>query len=169
MIVRREFRNHDTLNDAYLWGLLEHSNSLITRARGLELAQYGITMEQMAVMHALLICGGSAAIDEIAAIVVRQHNSVSTLVNRMAKSGLVTKEKQPQQKKYSVQITPKAREIIHAIPRKSIELFFKDLTRDDKDKLATYLEQLITTGHDVLGYNNNLPFLSESVLTPTQW
>jgi len=161
MIGAREFRSHDTLNDAYLWGLLEHSNSLISRARELELAQYGITMEQMAVMHALLISDGSATIEEIAAIIVRQHNSVSTLVDRMCKINLVEKEKKPRQKKYTVRITDNARKIVSAIPRKSIEMFFADLAPEEKDQLATYLEKLITTGHEVLGHNHNLPFLSK--------
>ena len=163
MIGRREFRSHDTLNDAYVWGLLEHSTSLISRARELELAQYGITMEQMSVLHALLISGGSATLDEIATIIVRQHNSVSTLVTRMEKSGLVTKEKLPRQKKFDVQITQKAKEIVESVPRKSIELFFAELTLKEKDQLATYLESLITTGHEVLGFNRNLPFLSGKV------
>jgi DNA-binding MarR family transcriptional regulator len=163
MIGQREFRSHDTLNDSYVWGLLEHSTSLISRARELELAQYGITMEQMSVLHALLVSGGSATLDEIATFIIRQHNSVSTLITRMAKSGLVIKEKQPRQKKFDVQITQKAREIVEAVPRKSIEMFFAELTLTEKDQLATYLEKLITTGHDVLGINRNLPFLSEKV------
>jgi DNA-binding MarR family transcriptional regulator len=160
MVDRREFRSHDTLNDAYVWGLLEHANSLISRARELELAQYGITMEQMSVLHALLICGGSATLDEIAAIIVRQHNSVSTLISRMSRSGLVDREKQPQQKKYNIQITQKARDIVDAVPRRSIEIFLNGLTLKEKDQFATYLEKLITTGHEVLGHNRKLPFLT---------
>jgi predicted transcriptional regulator len=49
----------------------------------------------MSILHILLISEGSATIDEIAAMIVRQHNSVSTIVNRMAKSGLITIEKRP--------------------------------------------------------------------------
>jgi DNA-binding MarR family transcriptional regulator len=161
MVEKREFRRHNVLSDAYVWGLLEHSTSLISRARELELAQYGITMEQMSILHALLICDGSATLDEIATIIVRQHNSVSTIVSRMSGSGLVKKEKQPHQKKYNVQITQKAREIVDSLPRKSIEMIFADLSLKEKEQLATSLEQLIITGHDVLGHNFNLPFLSK--------
>jgi DNA-binding MarR family transcriptional regulator len=161
MTDRREFRSHDTINDAYVWGLLQHSTSLISRARELELAQYGITMEQMSVLHVLLVSGGSATIDEVATIIVRQHNSVSTIVNRMSKAGLIIKKKQPQQKKYSLQITQKARDIAASIPRKSIELVFANVSLKEKEQMATCLEQLITTGHEVLGHNHNLPFLSK--------
>ena len=160
---RREFRTHDKLNDAYVWGLLQHSTALLSRARELELAQYGITMEQMSILHALLISDGAATIDEIAGIIVRQHNSVSTLVNRMSKTGLLVKKKQPRQKKYSVQITQKARDLAAAIPRKSVELIFADVSLQEKVQMATCLERLITTSHEVLGHNHNLPFLSKKL------
>ena len=161
MIEKREFRSHDTINDAYLWGLLDHAKSLVARSRELELSQYGITVEQMSIFHALFVNKGSATIDEIASFIVRQHNSVSTLVNRMSASGLVKKEKQDGDRKYRVIITEKAREIVNAIPRKSIEMIFADLTLKEKKQLATCLEKLIITGHDVLGHNFNLPFLSK--------
>jgi DNA-binding MarR family transcriptional regulator len=159
MTERREFRNHANINDAYLWGLLKHSTSLISRARELELAKHKITMQQMSILHALLVSNGSATIDDIATIIVRQHNSVSTIVNRMSRSGLVTIEKRPHQKKYSVQITEKARSIAEAIPRKSIEMIFTNLSLKEKELLATCLEELIITANDILGHNHHLPFL----------
>ena len=160
MIESREFRSLESINDAYLWGLLKHSTAIISRARELELAHYKITMEQMSILHALLINDGSAAIDEIAAIIVRQHNSVSTIVSRMSKQGLVKKEKLPHEKKYRVQITDKARKIVVSMPWKSIEMIFAGLSLNEKKQLATYLEQLVSAGHNILGHNNNLPFLS---------
>ena len=160
MIESREFRSLESINDAYLWGLLKHSTAIISRARELELAHYKITMEQMSILHAILINDGSAAIDEIAAIIVRQHNSVSTIVSRMSKQGLVKKEKLPHEKKYRVQITDKARKIVVSMPWKSIEMIFAGLSLNEKKQLATYLEQLVSAGHNILGHNNNLPFLS---------
>lgn len=165
MVGRRKTGNHGTVNDAHLWTLLEHSASLISRARELELAQSGITMEQMSILHALLNCGGSATIDEIAAIIVRQHNSVSTIVNRMTKANLVKKEKRQDQKKYTVHITEKARRLVNSAPRTSIETIFSNLSSKEKEVMANSVEKLISTGHDVLGYNFNLPFLSKSMIT----
>lgn len=160
MIEKREFRSHDTISDSYIYGLLEHTQSLIIRARELELAQFGITREQMSILHALLISDGSATIDEIGVIIIRQHNSVSTIVSRMSKLGLVKKERMPQEKKFRVLITEKARKIINAVPRKSIEMIFNCLSVKEKEQLATYLEQLVSQGHEIMGHNFNLPFLS---------
>jgi DNA-binding MarR family transcriptional regulator len=161
MIEKREFRSHDTISDAYVYGLLEHARSLITRARELELAQYGVTREQMSILHAILINDGSATIDEISAFIIRQHNTVSTIVSRMAKLGLVKKEKLPHEKKYHVLITEKARKIVDAMPWKSIEMIFASLSLSEKQQLATYLEQLVSMGHEIMGHNRNLPFLSD--------
>jgi DNA-binding MarR family transcriptional regulator len=156
-----EFRSHDEINDRYLWGLLEHARSILARAREMELARYDISMEQMSVLHALLICGGSATFDEIARVTIRQVNSVSTLVNRMKSSGLVDKEKIKYQKKYRISLTQKAQDIISSVPNKSPEMIFAKLAPQDKEKMATYLEQLIVTGRDILGLNYVPPFLSD--------
>jgi DNA-binding MarR family transcriptional regulator len=164
MIERPELRNNDTIKDSYLWSLLQHSTSLLSRAREIELAQCGITMEQMSILQALLDCGGSATIDEIAAIIVRQHNSVSSIINRMSKANLVKKEKRPHQKKYMIQITEKARDIVNTTPRKSIKTIFSNLSLEEREELADCVEKLINTGHDVLGYNFSLPFLSKSMI-----
>ena len=104
MTETSELKNNNIINDSYLWNLLQHSTSLLSRAREIELAQSGITMEQMSILQALLDCNGAATIDEIAAIIVRQHNSVSSIVNRMSKASLVKKEKRPRKKKYMIRI-----------------------------------------------------------------
>jgi DNA-binding MarR family transcriptional regulator len=161
MTIDNEFRAHDMINDRYLWGLLEHCRSIVVRARELELAKYGISIEQMSVMHALLIHGGSTTLEEIAKITVRQYNSVSTLVNRMSVTGLITKEKMQNQKKFKITLTEKARKITETVPHKSIDQIFSSLDAADKGILATCLEQLIITGREYVGLNYIPPVLSE--------
>jgi DNA-binding MarR family transcriptional regulator len=160
MTVGTEFRSHDAINDHYLWGLLEHARSLVLRARELELSQYSITIEQMSILHALLIHGGTATLDEIATTIIRQNNSVSTIVNRMFASGLVTKEKLKHDRKFKVHITDKARDIVDNVPGKSIQMVFSKLSSEDKVLLATSLEQIISTGHDIMGHNFSPAFMT---------
>jgi len=162
MTLRSEFRSHDQLNDAYLWGLMQHSTSIVSRARELELSKYGITMEQMSVLHALLISGGCATIDEIATTIIRQYNSVSTIINRMIALDLVRKEKLKNEKKCKIHITAKARKIAESVPRKSLQMMFSNFSLDDKEKFSTYLESIISKGRDVLGLNFKPPFLSDN-------
>jgi len=118
----------------------------------------------MSILYALLNCGGSATIDELAAIIVRQHNTVSTIVNRMVKTDLVKKVKRTQSKKYMVQITEKGKGLADTSPKDSIETIFSNLSQKEKEELAACAEKLVNKGHDVLGYNFNLPFLSKSMI-----
>jgi DNA-binding MarR family transcriptional regulator len=162
MPVENEFRSHDTINDHYLWGLLEHARSIVFRARELELSQYGITIEQMSILHALLIHGGTATLDEIATTIIRQYNSVSTIVNRMVALDLVRKEKLQHEKKFRVYITEKARKTVSNVPGKSIQMVFAKLTLEEKVQMATYLEQIMSTGHEIMGHNFSPPFMSNN-------
>lgn len=159
MTVDQTNPNHKREIDNYLWVLLQQARSTLSRARDLELAQYGLTIEQMSILHTLMINGGSATIDEIAATTVRQKNSVTTLVERMSKAGLVKKEKSKQDKKYRISLTEKSQTFIANIPRKSIEMVFEGFADEDKEQLAKYLENIVDTGHDLLGKNYVPPFL----------
>lgn len=147
--------------DVYLWVLLQRARSVATRARNLELSQYGVNIEQMSILHSLLVNGGFATIDEISINIVRRKNSVTTLVDRMFKMGLVTKERLTTDKKYRISLTPKARELINKVPRKSIGMLFSDFDPQEKEQIVKYLEQMITTGLDMLGENYIPPFLSK--------
>ncbi len=164
MVEKYGYEKPDILDNAYLWWLLEHARSLIARARELELTQYGITLEQMSVLHAIMIRGGSATIDEIANIIVRQHNSVSTIVNRMSMIGFTIKEKQQHGKKIKVMMTEKALALVASVPRKSTEMVFSSLSLNEKEQMAACLEQIIVTGHEILGHNFSIPFLTNKSL-----
>jgi hypothetical protein len=63
-----------------------------------------------------------------------------------------------------VHITEKARGIVETAPKDSIETIFSNLSLKEKEELATCAEKLVSKGHDVLGYNFNLPFLSKSMI-----
>jgi DNA-binding MarR family transcriptional regulator len=154
-----DLQSQDLEIDYYLWTLLQRARSVVVRARNLELAQFGVTIEQMSILHSLQINGGSASVDEIAANIVRQKNSVTTLIDRMAKIDLVKIEKLKTEKKYLITLTPKSQKIIDIVPRKSIEMIFSNFESEDKKRMAGYLEQIINTGLDLLGENYIPPFL----------
>jgi len=67
--------------DCFLW-----HNPVMGRVRDLELAAVGITPEQSGALF-LLSRRGKSTIGEMAKAWCRQRNSVSTLMDRMAKQG----------------------------------------------------------------------------------
>jgi DNA-binding MarR family transcriptional regulator len=146
-------------NDFDLWVLMDRARSAISRSRELELAVYGITPEQAAILHTLQGQKGAATIAEIADMTVRQYNSVTTLVNRMAKNGLVKKKRSSRDKKYIVSITSKGQSTYEKLTRKSYEMAFSCLSLEDKQKLFLYLKKLLETGRKMLGMDFKPPFL----------
>jgi DNA-binding MarR family transcriptional regulator len=159
MIKEKTYKSKAALTDFELWKLLDNARSAISRPREIELDQFQITPEQVAVLRAIADSGDSASIDEIADKVVRRYNSVATLLKRMIEQGLVSKSKTTFKKKSRVVITEKGNQLIAKIPMKSIEMAFSVLSPKEKEELASSLEKLKKQGLDMMGLNHKLPFL----------
>jgi DNA-binding MarR family transcriptional regulator len=154
--------NLDYNNSFDLWVLLDRTHFAVARSRLLELAQYHLTKEQAQILYAIIPLGGSASMTQIASFTMRQHHSVSTLVNRMAKAGLVKKVKAPNNRGFRVNITPKGQEQYLKVTRKSIEMLFTSLSGTDKRNFAACLYQLHNKARDLLGMDHTLPFLKRT-------
>ncbi len=103
---------------------------------------------------------GSATLDEITENTMRQYHSVSTLVNRMAKLGLVKKVKYSDTKKFQVSITDKAMNIYSKASANSLDMIFSVLSPNDQKAFAQYLQQLTEKARSVLGLDYKHPFLA---------
>jgi DNA-binding MarR family transcriptional regulator len=141
-----------------LWILLNHTTNAISRQREAELSEYGISIEKHAILHALIIKDGQN-IRDIAAVRLRRHHSIFTLIIRMEKQGLITKIKSSRSKEYKIYITEKGKELYFKIPSNSLESIFPALTRDDQQKLSQYLKLLMVRSLTMQGFDYKLPFL----------
>jgi DNA-binding MarR family transcriptional regulator len=141
-----------------LWILLNHTTNAISRQREAELSEYGISIEKHAILHALIIKDGQN-IRDIAAVRLRRHHSIFTLIIRMEKQGLITKIKSPRSKEYKIYITEKGKELYFKIPLNSLESIFPALSRDDQQKLSQYLKLLMVRSLTMQGFDYKLPFL----------
>ncbi|AHB14149.1 MarR family winged helix-turn-helix transcriptional regulator [Dehalococcoides mccartyi] len=84
------------------------------------IGQSKITPEQDAVLQMLNI-RSKLSIDELSAMLVREHNTISSLVDRMEKAGLLIKHKdRTNSNKVTVEMSPKVCEIWNAEIVKSI-------------------------------------------------
>jgi DNA-binding MarR family transcriptional regulator len=146
--------------DFELWVMLDRARRALVRAREIELSQFGITQEQAGVLHTLLDYDGSLTNAEIADIMIRQSNSVTTLVTRMEKLGLVKKKRLANDVKIIVSITPKGRSIYEKVTTKSIHMAFSDFSLEDKQKLIKYFKHLTEKGRHLIGMDQKLPILS---------
>jgi DNA-binding MarR family transcriptional regulator len=147
-------------SDFDLWVLLEQTRFAICRAKELELAKINLTVIQASVLYTLRVKGGEATQKEIADFTMRQHHSVSTLVNRMIRSGLLKKVKYSGDKGTRIAMTEKGQELYDGISDIAIAMVFSSLSKEEKVRLAESLKVLRSKARSMLGMDHVMPFLS---------
>ncbi len=148
-------------NNYEFWGLFVRLNKLISKARTIELAKYGITREQSHILHILHSKGGTSTLNELSTLGLVNHNATSTLVIRMEKQNLLERIKSPDSRHYQITITKKGREVFERMPRASVEMIFSELTREEKKMIAPCLLRLEKRTRELLGIDYKPPFIDE--------
>jgi DNA-binding MarR family transcriptional regulator len=142
------------------FNLARHS---VYRLRELELAQFGLTVEQSIILYLLISRGGSTTAKTIEDLTLRQHHSISTLINRMIKTRLVAKKKNRDSKKFEILITQHGEDLHKKVPIHSIEMVFSSLKDKDRERLYTYLSTLLDKARDFLGLSFVPTFPAERI------
>jgi DNA-binding MarR family transcriptional regulator len=144
MITNGDIQQHDARDvDFQLWRLLDSTRYMIFRSRELELARLGLTPEQAFTLDILQSSGGSSTINQIVSMTQRQHNSISTLVDRMARQGMVRKTRSRKDRRtLRVSLTEKGHDLFVKIPRDSIKNAFSCLEDKEKNVLTAYLDRV---------------------------
>ena len=130
--------------DYKLWVLLSQAADTTLRARQKELDRYGISTAEAAVLFAVQAIGDRATPAEITRWLLREPHTVTELLNRMERGGLVTKAKDLERKNLvRVSITEKGRQAYkQSTKRKSIRKVMSVLSREERQQLGSYLERL---------------------------
>ena len=143
-----------------LYGLLDQTREAIFKAVELELGQYQMSAPQVKVMHLLAQGNGGITLSELANVTVRELNSISTLIARMQKKGLVKKVKKPGDDKTYVTLSDRGKDIYNnTITERSIYLIFDALSEEEKSEFATLLGKLQSRARGLLGLDYKPPFL----------
>ncbi len=74
-----------------LWVLLHRVVEIIVRARAKELAKYGVPIRQVATLFAVYAYEDKATLTQLAGFLGRRPHTVSSILTRMEKDGLVRK------------------------------------------------------------------------------
>jgi DNA-binding MarR family transcriptional regulator len=155
MVVMSQKDNENKVNkiDVFrLWKLLDHTKFMVGRLREMELARYGLTPEQVHVLDIIFQSGGTTTINEIVELTMRQHHSISTLINRMTRQGLVNKIRTADDKRiFKVVITEKGLSLIKKVSRDSIINTFTSLSEEEKIELDAHLHKLLIKAYNLLG------------------
>jgi DNA-binding MarR family transcriptional regulator len=139
--------------DYRLWAIMTQVRWAIHRLRQLELSKIGVTPEQVALLICAEALGNKATPAEIARWRRRNPNTISSLVNRMVKLGLVTKTNDLKRKDMiRVSLTEKGKKLHDTLTREnSISEVFSVLSDSEKKQLEKTLKILRTKAFIVLG------------------
>ena len=137
-----------------LWLLLRRVGDALGLCQDLVYSKYGLTSEQVAVLAAVK-SRGPLRPSEFASILERSPNSMSMLIDRMVKTGLVRRTRDRKDRRVVfVSMTDKGREAVEpAVPTgwQFIHKVVSPLSYDDQRALADMLE---TVKCELYGYLN---------------
>jgi DNA-binding MarR family transcriptional regulator len=127
-----------------LWIWLSQASFAISKTRQKELDQYGLTEVQTIVLLLLKSLDHKPTPGEIAFWLFREHNSVSEILNRMEKKGLLRKYKDPSKKNMvRISMTKKGEKAyLLSTKRESILSVFSGLSHSDYRQLLGYIKKI---------------------------
>jgi len=139
------------MDDYSIWGKITEVYDLICRARSVELRKLGLTAEKSKILRVLMVENGTSTINEISNLTLKRHNTISLIIKRMEKDGLVKREKVDSSNRYKITITKKGIRLFETMPLNSIDLIFAALSSDEKETLLSLLDKLDKQTRHVLG------------------
>jgi len=129
-----------------LWGLLSRTRNAMWKARQFEVGQYDLSVIQCATMWAIDELAGKATSSNVARWLVREPHSISELISRMEKTGLVKKVRDPIKKhRVRISLTDKGHEIYHNKSSKSemIHKIMSCLSHEELEQFSSTLQKLL--------------------------
>jgi MarR family transcriptional regulator for hemolysin len=127
-----------------LWVLLNQARDSMRRARDAELAEFGISTRQGAVLFIIMANGGIATPTEISKWLLKEPHTVSAILSRMEKNGLVKKTQSDGRKgRINVSLTEAGKQAyLKTEKAMSINEIFTCLSQKEQEQLGTMLKRI---------------------------
>ena len=157
--------------DYALWLLLLKVRRCISKTREKELSPYDITPEQAGVLFIVQALNSQTTPAEISRLTFREPHTVSTLIGRMEKKGLVKKVKDMDKKNMiRIVITEKGQEAYNqSSQRTTIHNIMSALSEAERQQLTSLLQKLSDQALKELGEYYKPPFLRYPTEQPASW
>jgi DNA-binding MarR family transcriptional regulator len=146
-------------SDIRLWPILNNTRFAISRLRELELAKFGLTMEQSSILHIIVDHGGTVTIKEIIDETMHQPNSVYILLNRIKKMGLIRNAEQKESGGTLISLTEEGEILLKKITNITFEVTISQLKEAEKAKFVEILWQIIDKSGELLGIHFTPPIM----------
>jgi DNA-binding MarR family transcriptional regulator len=145
------------LTDVQICGKLSCAGFAIYKLREMELAKFGLTIEQSSILHIVFNHGRAMTIKEIIDETMRQPNSVYILLNKMVKMGLIHNSKESKNGNTLISITEQGKSSLQKITNISLEEIFSVLREEDKITLLDLFNRLLIRSRYLLGIGYMAP------------
>jgi DNA-binding MarR family transcriptional regulator len=137
------------------WRQIYQTDNLLRQCQDQICGEYGISVEQYAVLIVLNYSGGSARITDIARWLIRSTNSITMIVDRMVKAGLVKRTRdRVDRREVKVTPTPKGNTAVKQADVAILEFvrkIFQPLSSEEENTLSGLLG---TVKYEILKYSN---------------
>ncbi len=145
--------------DYRLWALLDLARVATYKARERELGKYGISLMESAVLFVIQANTGATPA-ELSRWLLRESHTMSSLVSRMEKAGLVKKVKDLDRKNWiRVAITEKGKEAYQqSAERKVLHNIMSSLSKEEQQQLESLLRKLLSEALKELSLDRKVPF-----------
>jgi len=133
------------ISDEYfvLWVMIAQTKDAILKARQRDYARFNISNERRAVLWSIQNNGGHATPVEISRQLFRELHSVTEMLKRMEKEGLIQRYKGSGRSRFEVKLTEKGLEVFNqSLHNETDERIFSVLTKKERERLASYLWKL---------------------------
>ena len=137
------------------WRQIYQTDNLFRLCQEQICQEYGLTVEQYSVIVVLNYSGGSARVTDIAQWLIRSTNSVSMIVDRMVKAGLLKRTRDRGDRRV-VNVTPTGKanaavEQAHVAVLEFVRKVFQPLSDEDNNTLSDLLG---TVKYEILKFSN---------------
>lgn len=135
-----------------LWVLIAQTKEAILKARERDYARFGISNERRAVLWDIQNSGGRATPVDIARNLFRELNSVTEMLKRMERDGLIVRCPGSGRSKVEVRLTDAGREVFEQSHRSETnKRIFSVLSKEERESLASCLWKLRSRALQDLG------------------
>jgi len=143
----------------YLGELLHRVNDIMGRVRSIELSRIGLTSIRVGVLSIIKETTDSTSIQTIAEGIARELNTVTELLKRMEKDGLIRKIRQRKGPKlFVIKLTEKGEEAyLKATKLDTLSKILANLSQEEQDHCQLVLEKLGSISLEELHKLINIP------------
>ncbi len=154
-------KDNPSANLNYLWMMLHQARDAIFKLREKELKKFGISIPKAEILFTIEAIGYQATPTKISRRLLREFHSVSSILSRMEKQGLVKKVNDLDRKNMvRVCLTDKGQQVYHeAVRRETIVKILSCLSETEGQQLASSLEKLRDEALKELGLEDRLDLL----------